>query len=41
MEKKGEIESEEIADSLFREVLANFLALMFMVALMLLGMTLA
>ena len=41
MEKKGQIESEEIADSLFKEVLANFLVLMFMVALMLLGMTLA
>ena len=43
MEKKGEIEieSEDMADSLFKEVLANFLVLMFMVALMLGGMTLA
>ena len=40
VEKKGEIESEEIADSLFKEVLANFLVLMFMVGLMLVGMTL-
>lgn len=41
MEKKREIESEDVEDSLFREVLANFLVLMFMVSLMLLGMTLA
>jgi len=41
VEKKGQIESEDIADSLFKEVLANFLVLMFMTALLLLGMALA
>lgn len=41
MEKKGQIESEDIADSLFREVLANFLVLMFMAGLLLLGIALA
>ena len=41
VEKKGQIESEDIADSLFKEVLVNFLVLMFMTALLLLGMALA
>jgi len=40
VEKKGQIESEDVADSLFREVLANFLVLMFMAGLLLLGIAL-